>query len=154
MPSTTAANTTASEQQNPLELLIDACRDGDEAQTRKLILQHKLDRQKTPGTSRAVLDSMGARSFDTPLIAACKRGHVGVVAALLELGVDVNATMMGETTPLYTAAKEGHTAIVEVLLAHSALVSSLYDEGGPHCISLRQRASGISRERCWTTART
>ena len=68
-----------------------------------------------------VLDRVGARARDTPLIKACKYGNLNKVSALLKAGADVNqraCDAYGGTTstPLLTACQSGYSDIVFELL--------------------------------------
>ena len=54
------------------------------------------------------------------LMAAAGAGHLPVVAALLEAGVDVNAAGENGWTALMMAAQSGHVAMVEELLEADA----------------------------------
>lgn len=54
----------------------------------------------------------------TPLHAAARAGHFGLVQQLVMLGASPNVTTRFGTTPMMTAAKAGHLNIVEFLLQY------------------------------------
>jgi ankyrin repeat protein len=56
---------------------------------------------------------------ETPLWAACEKGHAAVVEALLKAGADANKESDYET-PLWAACEKGHVAVVETLLKAGA----------------------------------
>ena len=53
---------------------------------------------------------------NTPLLAACDKGHLPIVHLLLSHGTKVNSQNTKNLTPLHIAAERGHTKIVELLL--------------------------------------
>jgi hypothetical protein len=55
----------------------------------------------------------------TALQAACARGHVATVQALLSKGASMVTDSSGRT-PLYIGAMDGHTEVVKLLLQHGA----------------------------------
>ena len=69
-------------------------------------------------------------THDTPLYAACKKGHNKIVELLLAKGADVNKvnTNTKEDTPLYAACEEGHNEIVELLLDKEANVNHVNND--------------------------
>ena len=75
---------------------------------------------------------MPVREGDTPLIHAVRRGHVGVVVAMLAEGdYDVNEAMTDGSgiTALWMACWTGHVSIVATLLAADADVNKARDIG-------------------------
>lgn len=63
-------------------------------------------------------ESEGGR---TPLMKACRAGHLCTVQFLISKGADVNRqTTNNDHTPLSLACAGGHIAVVELLLAHRA----------------------------------
>jgi GA-binding protein transcription factor beta len=70
-----------------------------------------------------------ARDTDgsTPLHCAAWKGHLEIVALLLEAGADVNAQNRNEhwgTTPLHAAAHSNQAGIVQLLIEHGAEVNA------------------------------
>lgn len=57
----------------------------------------------------------------TPLIYACKRGHVDAARQLLDLGARVNAASEKGKTPLFEAVEANHGEVVDLLLDRSEL---------------------------------
>jgi hypothetical protein len=65
---------------------------------------------------------------NTPLIAACKGGHVSVVKELVKAGADVNLQDDDRDTPLITAVRECSLSAVKCLVEHGAdLVTQVVD---------------------------
>ncbi len=64
----------------------------------------------------------GFNDFHTPLLVACRDGHIAIVAELLKAGADVNAV---EPTfgavPLHKAVYNGHAEITKMLVDHSGI---------------------------------
>jgi ankyrin repeat protein len=56
----------------------------------------------------------------TPLSAAAARGHLDVVAYLLDQGADINHTVPDGPTALTAACTMGHTVVVDLLLERGA----------------------------------
>ena len=70
-----------------------------------------------------------ARDTDgsTPLHCAAWKGHLEIVALLLEAGADVTAQNRNEhwgTTPLHAAAHSNQAGIVQLLIEHGAEVNA------------------------------
>lgn len=57
---------------------------------------------------------------DTPLIRASRRGHAGIVDALLGARADANATNRRGETALYCASDRGHESVTDALLRAGA----------------------------------
>lgn len=57
----------------------------------------------------------------TPLMYACKSGHVDVVRQLLDLGASVNASSLSGETPIFVAIAEDRKEIVGLLLSRPEL---------------------------------
>lgn len=107
------ADTCASAAPSPLELLLAACHKGDAAQCQEpLLLLHK---------GAISVDAVGADG-DTPLIAACKRGHYALATTLLALGASADALNASGSSALHFAARRGHLDALRVLLdAHASV---------------------------------
>ena len=60
---------------------------------------------------------------DTPLIAACRRLHLGSVLVLLELGANVDEAGNNSDTPLNIACRSNRVDLVRLLIAHGAEVN-------------------------------
>lgn len=96
--------------------------------------------------------------LETPLLAAARCGHVGMVRALVALGARVDAygqsaTVVYETgglttrfqrTPLQCAAEAGHLAVVKVLVEECGADDGLVAPDG--ALALRLAADGGHRE--------
>lgn len=61
----------------------------------------------------------------TPLMLACRHGHIDVAIALLDAGADLNSTMADDWTALALAAHNGHCRVVRTLLARRASANTL-----------------------------
>jgi ankyrin repeat protein len=59
-----------------------------------------------------------------PLMIACERGQVPIVALLLAAGADANTVTDNGLSALVVAAVNGHTAVVKQLLTNGALVAN------------------------------
>ena len=57
----------------------------------------------------------------TPLMYACKRGHINVVTQLLALSASVNVSSVQGATPLFEAIAENHEDVVALLLTRREL---------------------------------
>ena len=66
---------------------------------------------------------------DTPLIAACRRGHVETATVLIVNGADVNATGQDSYTPLHISCNRGDFDMVNILLDAHASISAKADDG-------------------------
>ena len=53
---------------------------------------------------------------DTPLLSACRRGHVETVALLLARGADPNTAGTDSMAPLHVATRRGDHALLSVLM--------------------------------------
>jgi len=82
----------------------------------KKLIELKVDVNKP---IKASLDSTLGRGW-TPLMIAAAEGHAETVSALVEAGVDVNATNALGRTALMFASAYGFLAIVQDLLGHRA----------------------------------
>lgn len=72
----------------------------------------------TPSLTSQEHESEGGR---TPLMKACRAGHLCTVQFLIVKGGDVNKTTTNnDHTPLSLACAGGHVPVVELLLIHGA----------------------------------
>ena len=67
----------------------------------------------------AEVDTRNGRTQETPLIAACQEGHVGVAKLLLEHGADVNAERRDGANALHMATWNEHADVVRILLPYN-----------------------------------
>ncbi|CBJ33459.1 inversin protein alternative isoform [Ectocarpus siliculosus] len=87
------------------------------------------------GLVMALLDNFGAdKNFkdnvgETPLMKAADKGHLPVVEALLDAGVDVAITTDQSISALHLAAAKGSGGIVDALLKSGAAKDARDDEG-------------------------
>merc|ERR1719473_2085184 len=90
--------------------------------------------QRTPVDLWAKEDVLSAiyKDGSTLLHVVCKskkRGHIGVVKALIEKGVDVNAQDDGRNTPLHYACISGLTEVAMALVEKNARMDVSNDNG-------------------------
>ena len=73
---------------------------------------------------------------ETPLHAACSKGHAEIARLLIAHGTDVNATDVNGRTPLYVACKGNHLGCARVLIANGAKVdaSDCYSQTPLHLV--------------------
>lgn len=78
---------------------------------------------------RMLLDAGGEQGFrpdaETSLIAAARRGHIGVIELLLKRGDDIEAKGMFRQTALHHAAANNDVATCALLISHGANVDAL-----------------------------
>jgi len=68
-------------------------------------------------------------NVNTPLTYATMKGSASVVAALLDMGVDVDAVGPGEFAPLHIAADRMHSGLIPMLLEAGANIHARSDDG-------------------------
>eukprot|EP00049_Salpingoeca_infusionum_P007023 m.114564 g.114564 ORF g.114564 m.114564 type:complete len:1061 (-) comp13543_c0_seq4:1459-4641(-) len=103
--------------------LFDACKNGELANVRALIL--------ADSTTLQLVDEQGTQPFHI----AAAAGHIEIVRLLLDKGVDIDVQTQYGWTPLMHACSHGHDAIVQLLLqfgARADLVNVL-GCGAIHC---------------------
>ena len=64
----------------------------------------------------------------TLLNKACEEGNAPLVAGLLDVGADINASDYRGYTPLHVAAEKGHLAIVKILIKKKANLKAETDD--------------------------
>src|SRR5436190_4832961 len=101
----------------PLSPLIEAARDGDANDIRKLV-----------ATGANPNEPDGQYGW-TPLMHAIHRNQIAAVVALLDAGADPNRTSRNGETPLMMASGYGQTPIVQLLLKRGA-DTRIVDHGG------------------------
>ena len=78
----------------------------------------------------------------TPLIGACRKGHVEIINLLLAKdGIDIN--LAHGTTPLIAAVEKGLVEVVESFLARDDLNPNIVESNWIFCV----RMCGVSRLR-------
>ncbi|VDP62242.1 unnamed protein product [Schistosoma curassoni] len=107
-PITTTNSTTIDDNLNLNETIIDNCGTSID-----------LDNMSLRACSHNDLDS---EADFTPLLFACYHGHLELVKALLDRGVNVSVTDKNHWTALHWAAQQCHADIVEVLLDYGASI--------------------------------
>ena len=81
------------------------------------------------------------------LFPARRRGHVGIVKALLEKGANVNYINRGEETPLLAACQKSHLGVIKVLLNGGADLS--YANHGETALTIAVKMSRcVLESRC------
>lgn len=78
---------------------------------------------------------------DTPLLAACRNGHVGAALYLLDHGANVKRATEEGHTALHLSCQQGNEAVAEALILRGADVLAR-DKGGEQmmCGTIRARA--------------
>ena len=82
--------------------------------------------QKSVAEATALMIGDMNREFsngNTALFPACRRGHVGIVKALIERGADVNRVNKRGDTPLIIACRESRKGVIKVLIEGGANVN-------------------------------
>jgi uncharacterized protein len=89
--------------------------------TGKGVLRRYKDEALPAFVGMALKDVNQVGNFDErPLHAACSRGAMEEVRALVEAGADVNAPGELGHTPLHEAVSQNHFEVLKYLLAHGA----------------------------------
>jgi len=79
----------------------------------------------------------------TPLLAACKYGHVRCAAMLLKAGASVNASNVAGVTPLHVAAAGSNVECIQLLL-RSGASRKLKDNSGRTALQWAQEAGTVA----------
>lgn len=66
---------------------------------------------------------------DTPVLAACRRGHVGTVQLLIANGADINIAGNDTLAPVHVAARRGDTNTLSVLIEANAITTARTKDG-------------------------
>jgi len=102
--------------------LREACRAGNLRAVRSLIRDIGADVNKA---------SKGASEGETPLLLACKNGHVCCARLLIENGADVDKVMTDDgRTPLLEACEKGHACCARLLIENGAEVNKVWTKDG------------------------
>ena len=67
------------------------------------------------------IDAREKRHGQTPLMYACRRGHVEAVRYLLDQGADINAVSARGSTPMFEAVLHNNKEVVDLLVEQDAL---------------------------------
>jgi len=131
-----------------------ACDMGDVLEVRRLVadgadVNHKHPPNCAHGTGRRSIEALGSPAFNagtTPLMCACRSGHLEVASVLLdEMGADVAAQDMERWNALHYACFSGHSELGRLLL----------DRGCPSDVTTKfEKATpeGFARHRRFTAA--
>ncbi len=103
-----------------IDALIAAVKAGDQAKTIDL-----MDRFSTQSGSSGLPDNVGRIAFKH----AAENGYIEIMRTLLQRGINVDTSMVGDTTPLRAASENGHLDIVKLLLEFNADVNASNDDG-------------------------
>ena len=85
----------------------------------------------------------GGQTYATAMHVAAQRGHVEIVRAVIENGVDLGAVTADQSTALHSAALTNSAAAVEVLAEAGANIEAQNGEG---CTPLHTASLGLGRE--------
>jgi len=111
--------------------IYDAAERGDEVRLRGLL------RDYPDGKNGA--STRGA----TPAFVAAQLGHAKALAALAEVGADLDKATEDDTTPTFIAAQGGHTAALQVLVKAGAdLDKARHDGTTPACMAAQDGHAG------------
>lgn len=98
-----------------VNLLVDACNQGDIETVREFLNEGRIDSLTEEGESL--------------LSAACSAGCYFLVEMILDMGADVEDRGHKDTTPLMEAANSGHSDIVKLLIDRKASVNAQTNQG-------------------------
>ena len=98
-----------------VNLLVDACNQGDLETVREFLNDGRIDSLTEEGESL--------------LSAACSAGSFFLVEMILDMGADIEDRGHKDTTPLMEAANSGHSDIVKLLIDRKASVNAQTNQG-------------------------
>lgn len=73
---------------------------------------------------------------ETPLLAACKRGHTETISILLALGADPNICGNDSLAPIHVCAKRGDGSSMDVLLDSASTVTAAKTKNGQSALDI------------------
>lgn len=98
-----------------VNLLVDACNQGDIETVREFLNEGRIDSLTEEGESL--------------LSAACSAGCYFLVEMILDMGADIEDRGHKDTTPLMEAANSGHSDIVKLLIERKASINAQTNQG-------------------------
>lgn len=98
-----------------VNLLVDACNQGDIETVREFLNEGRIDSLTDEGESL--------------LSAACSAGCFFLVEMILDMGADIEDRGHKDTTPLMEAANSGHSDIVKLLIERKASINAQTNQG-------------------------
>ena len=105
---------------NVLQKLINVVRDGDLKSVEDFLFNHEVDLNQIHKNSSPFGGTLGV----SPLMVACKNGHLEIVKLLLKKGAGVNFENDRHQSALMAAAEGGNVEVVNLLLEHGALANT------------------------------
>ena len=99
-----------------LQELVNLVRDGNLKSVEKFLSDHEVDLNQVHKTTSPFGGTLGV----SPLMVACKNGHLEIAKLLLQKRADVNFENDGQQSALMAAADGGNVEVVNLLLEHGA----------------------------------